>query len=331
MTPPDVDRGAELGAALETHRRALTVHCYRFLGSLHDAEEATQETYLRAWHRRETFRGDASLQTWLYRIATRVCLDAIEKRKRRILPATAGPATRPGTAPEGSSSEISWLEPVPSNFVADSTLDPASAYSLAESVRLAFIAALQTLPPRQRAVLILRDVLTWSAAETAAVLDMSSGAANSALHRARQRLRETYHRSPTDAITLPDPVDPDVVRLLDTYVRAWEHDDVEALVTTLREDARLAMPPSPSWYEGRADVIEFLRAWVMPQGSFRLEARSANAQPAFLFWIRQPDGVERAIGLMVLTLDDRSIREVDVFMSAEVIEAFAAAPARASV
>ena len=161
MTQAELDLGTDLGAQLETHRRALTVHCYRFLGSFQDAEEATQEAFLKAWRNHGTFRGEASFKTWLYRIATRVCLDLIDKRKRRITPALAGPAATADAPPQAPTTEISWLEPIPTSYVTDESLDPASRYSTAESVRLAFIATLQSLPPRQRAVLILRDVLMY--------------------------------------------------------------------------------------------------------------------------------------------------------------------------
>ena len=315
MTQIETDLGTDLGALLETHRRALTVHCYRFLGSLHDAEEATQETFLKAWRSRDTFRGEATVKTWLYRIATRVCLDLIDKRKRRTTPVLAGPSTRSGAPPDAAATEISWLEPIPADYFSDASLDPAAAYSMAESVKLAFIATLQTLPPRQRAVLILRDVLGWSAAETANALDMSPGAASSALHRARQRVAKTHHASGIDAVAESDLSDPGVIRLLDAYVRAWERDDIDGLVATLREDVRLAMPPSPSWFAGRVDVVEFLRTWIWPQGSYRLTPTSANAQPAYVMSLRGPDGAEQQLGIMVLTLSGARISAIDCFMA----------------
>lgn len=315
MASTGLQPGAELDAELESHRRALTVHCYRFLGSLHDAEEAVQETYLRAWRARSGFRGDASLRTWLLRIATRVCLDLRDSRRRRITPVAAGPAAEPDASPASAATDIAWLEPIPGEHLDGASLDPASLYTLAESVKLAFVAALQTLPPRQRAVLLLRDVLAWSAAETADALGMSVGAANSALHRARQRLAATHHASGIDAVRAADPDDPGIVRLLDAYVRAWQRDDVDALVEVLRDDVRIAMPPSPAWYDGRDDVVGFLRSAVFPRGTYRLAPTTANAQPAYRMWLREADdGAERSIGLQVLTIVGDAIASIDVFL-----------------
>ena len=312
MTHLEADRGADIGAQLEEHRRAVVVHCYRFLGSLHDAEEATQEAFLKAWRNWSGFEGKSSVKTWLYKIATRVCLDMIDKRKRRITPVAVGPAADPGTPPAGGANDISWLEPLPGGYLTDETLDPAAAYSSTESVKLAFIAALQTLPARQRAVLILRDVLAWSAAETASALDMSLGAANSALHRARQTVAE--HAGDRDPVAQQDPDDPKVIRLLEAYLRAWQRDDIDGLVATLQADVRLAMPPSVSWYSGRDDVVRFLGAFVLPQGAYSLVATTANGQPAFETLVRGPDGVDRPVGMQVLTVDADGVSAIDFFL-----------------
>ena len=193
---------------------------------------------------------------------------------------------------------------------------------MAESVKLAFIASLQVLPPRQRAVLILRDVLAWSAVETADAIGMSVGAANSALHRARRRMEETHHAGGRDAVGPEAPDDPAVNRLLDAYVRAWQEDDVDGLVSIVREDVRLAMPPLPSWYSGCADVVAFLRAFVMPQGVFRLEAASANAQPAFVIWVSPPDGSERLVGIQVLDVLGGLVASIDNFLTDELADGF---------
>ena len=312
MTHLDAASGTDIGGQLEEHRRAVIVHCYRFLGSLQDAEEATQEAFLKAWRSWSGFEGKSSVKTWLYRIATRVCLDMIDKRKRRISPVSVGPSADPGSPPAGGTSDISWLEPLPGDYLTDEALDPAAAYSSAESVKLAFIAALQTLPARQRAVLILRDVLAWSAAETADALDMSLGAANSALHRARQTV--AAEGSQRDPVAQQDLEDPKIIRLLDAYMRAWQHDDIDGLVATLQADVRMAMPPSVSWYSGRADVAGFLGSFVLSQGAYSLVPTTANGQPAFETVMRGPDGVERPVGLQVLTVDDAGVSAIDLFL-----------------
>ena len=312
MTDLDAASGTDIGGQLEEHRRAVIVHCYRFLGSLHDAEEATQETFLKAWRNWSGFEGKSSVKTWLYRIATRVCLDMIDKRKRRISPVSMGGPADPGSPPTGGPSDISWLEPLPGSYLNDETTDPAAAYSSAESVKLAFIAALQTLPARQRAVLILRDVLAWSAAETADALDMSLGSVNSALHRARQSV--AADGSERDSVAQQEPDDPKIVRLLDAYLRAWQRDDIEGLVATLQADVRLAMPPSISWYSGRSDVGGFLSTFVLPRGAYSLVSTTANGQPAFETVMRLPDGTERRVGLQVLTVDETGISFIDFFL-----------------
>jgi RNA polymerase sigma-70 factor (ECF subfamily) len=296
--------------------------CYRFLGSLHDAEEAAQETALRAWRGRASFRGHASMRTWLHRIATRVCLDLLAQRSRRVLPPdVAGPAD-PRAGPRAPLADVPWLEPIPDEYLVDAAADPAARYSVRESVSLAFLAALQSLPARQRAVLLLRDVLAWSAIETAAVLEMTLGAVNSALHRARVTLRERHHGTGAGAMPSRSPDDPAIKRLLEAYVRAWEADDVHALVETLRDDVRLAMPPSPSWYSGRAAVAELVWRWILPQGPFRMRATAANGQPAAVLHVVKPDRGERPMGVHVLTVADGRIRVIDAFMDQRIAGRF---------
>ena len=318
--------GADLGGLLEGHRSGLLVHCYRFLASYHDAEEATQETFLRAWRGRDGFRGEASVKTWLYSIATRVCLDQLRRRSTRLSPGLVSAPSNPDAPPAAPAAELSWLEPIPTRYLVDASLDPESAYTLAESVKLAFVAALQTLPPRQRAVLVLRDVLAWSAVEVATVLDSSVPSVNSALHRARQQLRETYHGSGVDSFPSEEPDDPRVVRMLDAYVQAWQRDDIDGLVETLRADVRLAMPPIPSWYSGRDDVLAALRSWVFPMGDFRLAMAFLNAQPAYIIWQRTSDGQEVALGAQVLTVDADGISSIDSFMSPAIADLLLAGP-----
>ena len=309
------------GRAIEAHRRDVTLLCYRFLGSIHEAEEAAQETALRAWRARSGFRGDASLRTWLHRIATRVCLDQLERRRgqpRRVLPTDLGPPADPHEAPDRAPNDIAWLEPLPDELMGDAELDPAARYSIRESVSLAFLAALQSLPARQRAVLLLRDVLAWSAAETADALGITVGAAASLLHRARAKLAAGHHRTGAWAMPSAWPTDPRISSLLSAYMRAWETDDVEALVSTLKADVRLAMPPSPSWYAGRGPVVEFLRRWVLPQYRWRLGLTSANGQPAVGLVGADRDGLERPLGIQVLTLEAGGIAEITAFMDPDI-------------
>jgi len=308
--------------AIEAHRRDVILLCYRFLGSIHEAEEAAQETALRAWRGRAAFRGDASLRTWLHRIATRVCLDTLGRRSRRVLPADLHRPADPLDPPDRRPSDIAWLEPLPDEFLGDAELDPAARYSVRESVSLAFLAALQALPARQRAVLLLRDVLAWSAAETADALEMTVGAAASLLHRAREKLAAGHHRTGAWAMPSTWPTDPRIGRLLATYVRAWEADDVDALVAILKAEVRLAMPPSPSWYAGRAPVVEFLRRWVLPQGRWRVPLTSANGQPAVGVIEIDRDGRERPLGIQVLTLDASGITDIAAFMDPTVAARF---------
>ncbi|MCI0347274.1 MAG: RNA polymerase subunit sigma-70 [Chloroflexi bacterium] len=305
---------ADFDAAIDAYRRDIVLLCYRFMGSIADAEEAAQETLLRAWRARASFRGEASLRTWLHRIAARVCIDLLRHRRARVLPEQGWPPAPSGDAtPEPPPADIDWLEPIPDALTEGVEHDPAARYAMRESVSLAFIAALQALPARQRAVLLLRDVLAWSAIETASALEMSVPAANSALNRARVALRATHHRSGPDAVASLGPNDPIARRLLSAYLRAWEADDVSGLLATMREDVRLAMPPSPSWYAGRAVVGVLLRGWAFgpyrPAGGFRLRPTSANGRPAFMF--EAPE--HGLLGIHVLDLADDGIAAITVF------------------
>jgi len=319
------DRDA-FGRVLEEHRRDLVLLAYRFLGSVHDAEEAAQETAIRAWRGRDGFRGEASVRTWLHRIATRVCLDLLRTRRGRVLPASlGGPAdpARPAAVPPPRT-EVAWLEPLPEALVAGSQHDPAARYDLRESVSLAFIAALQAVPPRQRAVLLLRDVLGWSARETAEALELTVPAVNSALHRARTALRATHHRSGRDVVGATPPADPVIRRLLRAYVRAWESDDIGGLLATMQADVRLAMPPSPSWYAGRADVETLFRTWVFgplrPTAGYRVVATTANGQPAVVFGSRETGSPPS--GVQVLDVEGGAVRDITIFVEPAIAAAF---------
>jgi RNA polymerase sigma-70 factor, ECF subfamily len=315
----------DLNATIDAQRHDIVLLCYRFLGSIAEAEEAAQETALRAWRGRAAFRGDASVRTWLHRIATRVCLDMLRHRTGRRLPQAVGPATtEQGAPPAQPATEIAWLEPLPESYIADAAADPAARYDLRESVSLAFIAALQVLPPRQRAVLLLRDVLGWSARETAAALDQSVAATNSSLHRARAALRTTHHRTGRDAVAAAAPSEPVARRLLDAYVRAWAADDVDGLIETMREDVRLAMPPSTTWFDGRSTVEVALRDQIFgplrPGAGYAVRATSANRQPAVVF--AAADAPETPLGVQVLDLERDRITGITVFLDPDVATRF---------
>ena len=273
-------------ADLEAYRRELTGYCYRMLGSLADAEDAVQDALARAWRAADRFKGRSSLRTWLYRIASNVCLDELRGRQRRVRPMDlAGPSTV-GTAELVALPDGRWLEPAPDGHVLPSVDDPAEQLGQRESVRLAFVAALQHLPARQRAVLLLRDVLRWRAAEVATLLETSVAAVNSALQRARATLDE---RAPGEADVL-DPLDEDQQRLLGRYLDAFEQYDMDALRALLHEDATQDMPPYDLWLRGREEVI----GWMLGPGAecegSRLVPTAANGLPAFGQYRRSASG-----------------------------------------
>jgi RNA polymerase sigma-70 factor (ECF subfamily) len=255
---------------LEQHRRELTAHCYRMLGSPFEAEDAVQETLLRAWTSLDRFEGRSALRSWLYRIATNVCLDMLEGRERRARPMDLGPAGEP-IVENLRTPEVPWLQPVPDSLVAD----PADAVAERDTIRLAFVAALQHLPPRQRAVLILCEVLRWKAAEVAELLETSVASVNSALQRARVTLEAT-DLSPETSFEEPDR------ELLDRYVQAFEAYDLEALTSLIHEDATQSMPPFDLWLSGRNDIFTW---WFGPgigcKDSRVIPTVAANGSPAF--------------------------------------------------
>jgi RNA polymerase sigma-70 factor (ECF subfamily) len=317
----------DFSLAIDAHRRDVVLLCYRFLGSIAEAEDAAQETVLKAWRGRAAFRGDASLRTWLHRIATRVCLDMLRQQRGRRLPPDIGPGPAdPRLPPPPPIDEIAWLEPLAGEFLsdADPDADPAARYDLRESVSLAFIAALQVLPPRQRAVLLLRDVLGWSAREAADALDQSVGATESALHRARVALKATHHRTGLTAVAALRPDDAFARKLLDAYVRAWATDDVESLLATMREDVRLAMPPSPGWFNDRASVGEALLRWVFgamrPPAGYRVRSTTANGQPACVFVTAEGSG--GPAGVQVFEIVDGGIADIVIFLDPRIVARF---------
>jgi RNA polymerase sigma-70 factor, ECF subfamily len=308
----------------EPHRRELQVHCYRMLGSFHDAEDLVQETLLRAWRGLQGFDGRASTRYWLYRIATNACLNVLAARAsaERVLPETHGPATdqMPDREP---ASDICWLEPYPDSaleHVADDAPGPDARYEMREAVQLAFIAAIQLLPPRQRAALLLSDVLGWSAVESARLLDSSVAAVNSALQRARMTLEERLAGSPRIAVPASDAQR----ALLDRYVHAWEHTDVDALTAVLKEDAVMSMPPWKQWYRGRTAIAAFFGHTGRPGGHapFRLVSTAANRQPAFAFYSRWQSPEWRFHSIQLLTLRGDSIAAMTSFVMPALASAF---------
>ena len=293
---PNQDR---FTAEAERFRRELLAHCYRMVGSAHDAEDLVQETYLRAWRSHAGFEGRASLRAWLYKIATNVCLTALQPRRIRLLPSgLTGPCNGPERPPSPvASGEVSWLEPLPDAWLAPPADDPAAAVIERESLRLALIASLQHLPARQRAVLILRDVLAFSAAETAEMLDTTTAAVKSGLQRARARLDE-LDPAPEELL---EPTDHRARALLDGYIAAFERSDAGLLEQVLRADATLEATPFREWQAGRAMCIHVLTAYVLgAPGDWRMIATTANGQPAAAVYRRDADGALRADGAVVL-------------------------------
>ncbi|MFB4295773.1 sigma-70 family RNA polymerase sigma factor [Actinomadura sp. NTSP31] len=302
---------------VEPYRGALHAHCYRMLGSVHDAEDAVQEALLRAWRSLPSFEGRSSLRSWLYTIATNVCLRAIERRPRRVLPIDYGPPADPHRPLGEPPAESSWIEPYPDErlALAEGLAGPEARYEQRESVELAFIAALQRLPARQRAVLILRDVLGFSGAEVAAVLRTTPASVYSALQRAH---RTVDHRlsEPSQQATLGSLGDARLREIVDRYVRAWEQHDVGAIVAMLADGATIAMPPTATWYSGRDAVAAFLRSRPL-DGSlkWRLTPTRANGQLAARADLWDPAvGRFRQHHTTVLTMRGELIAQIDTFL-----------------
>jgi RNA polymerase sigma-70 factor, ECF subfamily len=303
----------ELELQLEQHRAELTAYCYRMLGSPFEAEDAVQETMIRAWRGIDRFEGRSALRSWLYRIATNVCLDMLDGRERRARPMDLGPSREPVEANLSTLPEVTWIEPIPDDRVVTEG-DPAAVTEARETIRLAFVAALQHLPPRQRAVLILCEVLRWKASEVAELLETSVASVNSALQRARATL-EAQDLSPTETADSLDEADAD---LLARYVKAFESYDIDALTSLIREDAIQSMPPYELWLRGREDMLAF---WVGPGASCRgsrvIPAGSANGSPAFGQYRPSPDGGYEPWALQVVEIEAGQVVELTFFLDTD--------------
>lgn len=305
------------GAMTEPHRRELQAHCYRMMGSAQDAEDMVQETFLRAWRGRETFAGRASFRAWLYRIATNACLDALEKRPKKVIPLTRGAASTMDEPIPGDVNDPIWLEPFPDEWLIQDDQNPERQVSTRENIALAFTAALHLLPPRQRAILILRDVLDWQANEVADLLCISVPAVKSALHRARTTLAN--HCSPTK-----NALDEIHHEQLERYIQAWESADIPALLNLLTEDATFSMPPIPSWYQGCETIRRLIEATIFrgdANGRWRLHPTRANGQPAFGLY-RNAGEHYQGYGIQVLTIRGSLIADIITFRSPPLFSLF---------
>jgi RNA polymerase sigma-70 factor, ECF subfamily len=304
-------------------RGELLAHVYRMLGSAEEAEDLVQETYLRAWRSFDRFEGRSSVRTWLYRIATNVSLTAIERRRRRPLPSGLGAPTQDPEAPLVAAPEVPWLQPFPDALLAGEQEDPAAVAASRAGIRLAFVAALQHLSARQRAVLILRDVLEWPATQVAELLGTTTAAVNSGLRRARAQLRRAL---PAEE-ELAEPAEPDRRVLLDRFAAAIEHGDASALAELLREDVALEMPPLLAWFVGRQAVVRVVAGHLaIGPGRLRLVAVVANGQPAFAAYQRDPGGAYQAHAILVLTATATGIARMVAFQNPGLFASFGLPP-----
>ena len=305
----------EFAETVEQFRRELLAHCYRMLGSIDDAEDLVQETFLRAWRSQATFDGRSSLRTWLYRIATNACLTALGQHSRRWLPSGLADPTDDPDSPIGfAAPDTRWLQPAPTGLLDD----PADLVATRHSIRLALIASMQYLPPRQRAVLILRDVLAFPAAEVASCLDTSVAAVKSML----QRARATMHSVAPDHDDVSEPAEPEARAVLDRYIAAFERSDTAAIEQLLRADAALEMTPSTTWFDGRVTCLPYIiRHALGSPGEWRMTPTTANGQPAALADRRGEDGYA-PFALAVLTVRDNGIARISLFDEPSVLARF---------
>jgi RNA polymerase sigma-70 factor, ECF subfamily len=315
---------------VERYRRELQVHCYPMLGSFEDAEDMVQETFLRAWRKRRSFEGRSSFRAWLYRIATNACLDALKRRPPRVLPPQVATAADPRVPPLPTA-DMPWLQPYPDRLlegIAAGDEGPEAELVSKETIELTFLVAIQHLVPRQRAVLILRDVLGWSAKETARLLETTVDSVNSALRRARSTLRRHLPPSRLEWASGSDPTQEER-RLLRRYMDAHERTDAAIFAALLREDARLTMPPTPTWYDGREAIVTFhARQLFVPEIQWRAMVTRANRQPAVAFYTRQPGEPDfRASVMDVLRVEEGRVTQIDAFVLPALFPAFGLPPA----
>jgi RNA polymerase sigma-70 factor (ECF subfamily) len=311
--------GGGFSEETEPFRRELLAHCYRMLGSIQDAEDLVQETYLRAWRSYDTFEGRSSVRTWLYQIATNACLTELARRNRRVLPSSLGaPAPDPAAEPEAAGADVEWLQPAPDAMVTPDSADPAAIVAARDGVRLALVASLQHLPPRQRAVLVLRDVLAFPADEVALILGTTTASVKSALQRARARMQEL-------SLSLGEiaaPSEPRARAILDLYVAAFENADAEALERLLVADVVIEATPLRTWFAGRATCVPFLRALMGVAGDWRMLATSANGQPAAVAYTRNASSEYQPYGICVLTITDAGIARISSFGDPQLVGVF---------
>jgi RNA polymerase sigma-70 factor (ECF subfamily) len=298
---------------VEPYRREILVHCYRILGSFEDAEDIFQEILLRVWKHLGSFEGRSSLRAWLYKIATNACLDALDSRRIRGLPKELYARGDPTQELPSPSKEVIWVEPFPDEYIdGQPNIYPEARYEIRESITLAFVAALQKLPGRQRAALLLCDVLGWSANEAAEVFDTTAAAVNSALQRARETMKQPERK------TTPSRLNEQLSELLARYVSAWETADSAALIAVLREDVALTMPPLPVWFGGHADVKTFIDGFLFRSADpfkVRLEAIRANGSPAFALYQMDKEGVYRSAAMHILTIESGQITEINDYLT----------------
>jgi len=319
-SPSDNDRFVR---ATEPFRRELRAHCYRMLGSVEEAEDVLQETYLRAWRSYARFEARSSLRVWLYRIATNACLTALQHRSRRMLPSgVAAPSEDPDADARTAGPEVRWLDPIPDALITPESDDPSAIAATRAGVRLALIASLQHLPSRQRAVLILRDVHDLPAAEVGEILEMSTAAVKSALQRARARIEQVAPR----AEELAEPSEPRALALLEQYIAAFEQADLALLERALRTDAALEMTSSETWFAGNRNCLRFIQRFLGSPGTYRMFPTRANGQPAAAAYRRNESGLHQAFALVVLTATTTGIARITLFNDPRLFATFGFPP-----